>query len=58
MSETQLYRLDRYVNNKPMAQGAAVYAADEKEAVEKAVKLFESDARPGEMARTRFEIRR
>lgn len=50
------YRFARFVDGRRMAQGAAVYADTVAEAGEKARKLFEDDAQPGEMERTNFVL--
>lgn len=50
----RLYEFDRYVAGDLMAEGAAVHANSEAEAIEKAHRLFRGGAKPGEMDRTIF----
>lgn len=52
----QLYELSRYIKGELMAEGAAVYARSESEAMEKAWALFARGAAPGEMDHTTFTI--
>lgn len=48
---------DRYVNGQKMAEGARItQAVSQDDALVRAVKMFEHDARPGEMARTEFVL--
>lgn len=53
----RLYEFDRYVACALMAEGAAVHASSEAEAVDKALRLFRGGAKPGEMAKTTFKLR-
>lgn len=50
----RLYEFDRYVDGSLMAEGAAVHAPSEAEAIERAQRLFRGGAKPGEMDRTTF----
>lgn len=54
---TRQFVFNRYVDGRLMAQGARVYAPCERDALEKARKLFADGARPGEMEQTTFVLR-